>query len=144
MLSHLRRTFQVFTVGVWIVSLTATPAFAQSNMRIISAYYGSNCSSANYRPDPQYPQNSRNVTFLLEAALGWTTQMESRRGSHPQVVSSGYNFMVYRIDHRVLGDPALSCPKTFVVRYWCSVGSRTLTARIEAEASGQNVALDCR
>jgi hypothetical protein len=51
----------------------------------------------------------------------------------------------YRVDHRVLGDPAIGCRKSFVVRYRCTgAGPATRQVTVPPEASGRSAVLDCR
>ena len=129
--------------AVLLSYFTITPSFAVIGDYLIikSAYYGSNCRSSDYQPDPQYPQNTRNVTFLLLRA-----RHEAMSGdAPPQALVNSRDYMKYHIDHRVIGDPALGCQKEFVVTYQCvGDGPPDRVARVRKEASGQDVELDCR
>ena len=51
----------------------------------------------------------------------------------------------YRVDHRVLGDPAVGCRKDYVYRWQCGYGTghRVQIASVDGEASGRTAALRC-
>ena len=52
----------------------------------------------------------------------------------------------YTVDHRIIGDPARGCAKTYAVRYICGGDRRVREASLPAEAGwgDKAVALDCR
>jgi hypothetical protein len=47
----------------------------------------------------------------------------------------------YHIDHRVIGDPARGCGKTYEYSYDCGCG--VVSGTVEPEASGKDIAIDC-
>ncbi|WP_217520162.1 hypothetical protein [Roseicyclus elongatus] len=82
-------------------------------INVLSASYGVNCGA---------PQG--NVTGHIAAQCNGQTSCD------------------YRVDHTVIGDPAVGCRKTYQVSYECGDGV-TRTAEAPAEASGRSVALQC-
>lgn len=86
----------------------------QGGIRLMGATYGSNCLRGG----------------------GNVTQEVSR-------ICEGRAYCIYRIDHRVLGDPRPGCAKDFHARYVCRDG-RERWASVQPEASGQSAVLDCR
>lgn len=105
-----------------LLAFAATGALAQhgrradgaAGIRILSATYGGNCNAG-----------------LSGNATG-----------HVARACDGRTACAYRVDHGAIGDPAMFCPKTFVVSYRCGNGPET-EARLAAEASGQTVSLAC-
>ena len=45
------------------------------------------------------------------------------------------------IDHRVIGDPASGCGKTYQYSYDCGCG--VVSGTVEPEASGKDISIDC-
>jgi hypothetical protein len=88
--------------------------YGGSGIRVMGATYGSNCQNHG----------------------GNVTQEVAR-------MCEGRNYCVYRVDHRVLGDPRPGCAKDFHARYVCRDG-RERWASVRPEASGQSAVLDCR
>jgi hypothetical protein len=83
-----------------------------TTVQVAAATYGANCGA---------PQG--NVTAPLAKACGG-------RGS-----------CTYKIDHRVIGDPKVNCPKDFKVVWRCGGATRETTA--PQEASGREIYLFC-
>ena len=52
----------------------------------------------------------------------------------------------YTVDHKIIGDPAPGCTKTYTVRYRCGAGSRAIEKSLSAEAGwgDKSVGLKCR
>ena len=85
---------------------------ATSAIRVRSATYGENCGAT-----------WGNATQDLEARC------------------NGSKSCNYRVDHQVIGDPAVGCPKTYQFSYKC--GSAERQGDLPAEATGRFVRLSC-
>lgn len=94
---------------------TARLGCNKSNLSIREATYGANCGVS-----------AGNVT------------------RHVAGVCSGNRSCSYKIDHKVIGDPAKGCAKDFVIRYQCGSGSSgQYDGELRPEASGSSIRLDC-
>ena len=85
---------------------------AVGGIRVVSATYGGNCGVA-----------SGNVT------------------SHVARQCNGRSECSYTVDHRVIGDPAFGCAKTYAVQYRCGDHARVIEESLGAEAGLGNKAL---
>lgn len=85
-------------------------------IRIESATYGKNCGTAK-----------GNVT------------------SHIAKACNGKSECKYTVDHRIIGDPAYGCAKTYTVQYRCGDNSKVFEETLSEEAGwgDKSVVLDC-
>jgi peptidoglycan/LPS O-acetylase OafA/YrhL len=99
-------------------SILGYDPFISSNMEILSATYGGNCGAP-----------SGNVTAFVRKACNGQTACD------------------YAVDHRILGDAAPGCGKSFVVEFVCLPSSERFRGEIvgsnASEASGSSVSLRC-
>ncbi|MCP4686978.1 MAG: hypothetical protein GY859_02950, partial [Desulfobacterales bacterium] len=51
----------------------------------------------------------------------------------------------YTVSHKIIGDPARGCAKTYVVRYRCGYGGKIYEKSLSAEAGwgDKSVVLEC-
>ena len=114
-----RVTVTILSVFVlFTLFLTNTPAWAgSSGIHVESATYGSNCGVA-----------SGNVT------------------NHIARQCNGKARCRYTVDHKIIGDPARGCAKTYTVRYRCGNNPQVFEKSLPAEAGwgDKAVVLDCR
>ena len=102
-------------------------------------------------PDQRYPDQNRyyggGVSIrVLGAVYGRNCRAQYGGNVTGDIANQcqGRNYCVYNIDHRRIGDPAPGCAKDYYVRYQCRDGDGERWASAGPEASGRQVALDCR
>ena len=96
-----------------------------AGIQVLDADYGGNCRT--FRP----PLPSAN-SFAPDNATSAVAQK-----------CDGKAHCFFRVDVAELGDPANGCSKDFSVRYVCRPEDEPLVKRIDAEAHGKAVELDC-
>ena len=55
---------------------------------------------------------------------------------------NGKNTCSYKVDHRIIGDPAVGCAKTYVYAFECC-HQRECYSQLPAEASGKTLTIGC-
>ena len=95
----------------------------------------------------QQPQQHYGPGQIFVTAATYGSNCGARRGNLTQELANtcgGRSYCVYRVDPRVIGDPAFGCGKDFHVSYTCRQGQNERWASLQPEASGKSVAPDCR
>lgn len=98
----------------------------RSEIRVISADYGLNCSA--------FPVPSQYTKLV---SPGYATKAV-------QQACDGESECEYVVSVSRLGDPANGCGKEFAVKYSCSEHTAIFSAFISGEADGKEVVLSCR
>ena len=108
----------LFTLGCLLIN----PAYGAGDVqaagiKIISATYGGNCGIA-----------TGNATGHISRQCNGKSRCE------------------YTVDHKVIGDPAYGCAKTYVVRYRCGTSSKVRIKSLTPEAGwgDKSVVLTCK
>jgi hypothetical protein len=144
--------------AIVLLAALAAPAAAQISIQIpgtggaIQINPGPNQQYPNQPyPDQRYPDQNRyyggGVSIrVLGAVYGRNCRAQYGGNVTNDIASQcqGRNYCVYNIDYRRIGDPAPGCAKDYYVRYQCRDGDGERWASAGPEASGRQVALDCR
>ncbi|HYC66518.1 MAG TPA: hypothetical protein VEC14_17440 [Reyranellaceae bacterium] len=96
-------------------------------------------------PGQQQQHFGPGVIYVTAATYG--ANCGARRGNMTSELADtcgGRDYCVYRVNPRIIGDPAVGCGKDFHVSYTCRQGQQERWASAQPEASGQSVVLDCR
>jgi hypothetical protein len=96
-----------------------------AGIQVLDADYGGNCRT--FRPPPPHANS-----FAPDNATSAVAQK-----------CDGKSHCFFGVDVTELGDPANGCSKDFSVRYVCRPDYKPLVKRIDAEAHGKAVELDC-
>lgn len=95
----------------------------------------------------QQPRQPYGPAMIYVTAATYGSNCGAQRGNMTQELADtcgGRTYCVYRVNPRLIGDPAVGCGKDFHVSYVCRQGENERWASLQPEASGQSVALDCR
>ncbi len=116
----------LIVVQVWGLGDESVTASSDRTAMIINeATYGGNCASFKV-PVPQVNLvQPGNATAAVRLAC------------------SGKRDCIFHIDVVKLGDPANSCVKDFVAKYWCAGEREMRTATVAGEANGKDALLFC-
>jgi hypothetical protein len=81
------------------------------------------------------PSNSSGKIFVQSATYGGNCGVDPGNvTAHIAKACNGKSECTYTVDHKVIGDPAYGCQKTYVVTYRCGTDEQTYEQRLSAEA----------
>jgi hypothetical protein len=108
------------------VTVTRPSKPSKGKIKIIEATYGWNCK--NFKPWEGKPN---------------TVSRNNDKKIRPEC--DGKSTCKYRIDYKLIGDPAYGCQKEYEVTYKCMPGGKTFTKKVEKEAGWgkKSVVLSC-
>jgi len=89
--------------------------------------------------------NSSGKIFVQSATYGGNCGVDPGNVTdHIEEACNGKSECTYTVDHKLIGDPAYGCKKTYVVTYRCGTDKRTYDKRLSAEAGWGNKAVVLR